>query len=138
MLKKVGSGHSNTENLKIIFLRHHSFFHGVNKHLLCALHSAVYSPVKILTQQGRRGGLTMPYCLHASSKGWGGALMMWRSGATESGSRRTGAFEWELRTVQTEGRGTWRDAPTCPPPAREQRLSFSCLPLGIMGFAKYN
>lgn len=60
MLKKVGSGHSNTENLKMIFLRHHSFFRGVNKHLLCALHSAVYSPVEILTQQGRRGGLTMP------------------------------------------------------------------------------
>lgn len=51
MLKNVDSGNPNIENLKIIFLRYHLFFHVLNKYLLCALHYAVYSPVKLLTQQ---------------------------------------------------------------------------------------
>lgn len=51
MLKHVASGHPNIMNLKIVFLRHHSIFHVVNKYLLCALHYAVYPPVKIRSQQ---------------------------------------------------------------------------------------
>lgn len=41
MPKSVGSGHPNIKNLKVIFLRRHSFFHVFKKYLLGILHYAV-------------------------------------------------------------------------------------------------
>lgn len=56
---------TNIENLKIIFLRHHSVFYVINKYLLCVLHYAIYAPVKILIQQsGWQGEGRLLYYIH--------------------------------------------------------------------------